>query len=145
AMNTTLWILIAVQVVMGGFDTVYHHEMTERLAWRASQRRELTLHGVRNLLYALMFAQFGWIEMRGLWASVVAALLLTEGTITLMDFVEEDRSRALPASERVVHTLLTLNYGAILALFVPVLTAWSRLPSAIVPADNGVWSWFATL
>ena len=38
-----------------------------------------------------------------------------------MDFVEEDVSRKLPASERVNHTLLAINYGAILALLVPVL------------------------
>jgi len=32
--------------------------------------------------------------------------------VTLMDFVEEDLSRKLPASERINHTLLALNYGA---------------------------------
>ena len=33
--------LIAIQIAMGGFDAVYHHELTERLAWRPSQRHEL--------------------------------------------------------------------------------------------------------
>jgi hypothetical protein len=28
------WALMFVQIVMGGFDTVYHHELTERLPWR---------------------------------------------------------------------------------------------------------------
>ena len=45
-----LWSLIAIQIAMGAFDTLYHHEMTERLAWRPSQRHELKLHGVRNML-----------------------------------------------------------------------------------------------
>jgi hypothetical protein len=49
-----LWIAVFVQVAMGGFDTFYHHEMMERLAWRPSQN-ELRLHGVRNLAYAVMF------------------------------------------------------------------------------------------
>ena len=40
----------------------------------------------------------------------------SRSSITLVDFVEEDVSRKLPASERVTHTLLALNYGAILAL-----------------------------
>src|SRR6185369_13815803 len=48
--STLLWTLIAVQIALGAFDTLYHHELTERLAWRGSQRRELKLHGVRNLL-----------------------------------------------------------------------------------------------
>ncbi len=47
-----LWILVAIQIAMGAFDTLYHHELTERLAWRPSQRRELQLHAVRNWLYA---------------------------------------------------------------------------------------------
>ena len=54
-MTPLLWSLISVQIVMGAFDTFYHHELTERLAWRPSQRYELKLHGVRNLLYALLF------------------------------------------------------------------------------------------
>lgn len=144
-MSTTLWTLIALQIAMGGFDTFYHHEMTERLAWRPSQRRELVLHGIRNLIYALLFAAFAWTEPRGLCAAAAMALLLVEAVITLMDFVEEDRSRTLPATERVTHTLLALNYGAILTLLLPVLAAWSRLPTAIAPAYYGLFSWIATL
>ncbi len=75
---------------MGAFDTFYHHELTERLAWRPSQRRELFLHGVRNLFYAVLFALFGFTEMHGMWAWLVIAVLFVEAVITLMDFVEED-------------------------------------------------------
>jgi hypothetical protein len=53
--SPVLWVLIAFQLAMGLFDIVYHHELTERLAWRPSQRHELKLHGARNLLYALLF------------------------------------------------------------------------------------------
>ena len=52
-MTPLLWTLIAIQIAMGVFDTFYHHEFTERLAWRPSQRYELKLHGLRNMLYAL--------------------------------------------------------------------------------------------
>ena len=48
-MTPLLWTLVAVQIAMGAFDMVYHHELTERLAWRPSQRHELQLHGIRNL------------------------------------------------------------------------------------------------
>ena len=47
--SPVLWSLIVVQIAIGLFDIVYHHELTERLAWRPSQRHELRLHGVRNL------------------------------------------------------------------------------------------------
>ena len=140
-MTTTLWMLIAAQVAMGGFDTLFHHEGTERLAWRPGQRRELALHGVRNLLYALLFAMLGFAEPGGALALAVLGLLVAELVITLWDFVEEDRSRLLPPSERVTHSLLALNYGAILALLAPVLLAWAGRPTALASAWHGPWSW----
>ena len=132
-----LWTLIAIQIVMGVFDTFYHHELTERLAWRPSQRYELKLHGVRNLLYALLFLVLGWLEVHGLLALLVIAVLVIEIVITLMDFVEEDMSRKLPASERINHTLLAINYGAILMLLVPVLIGWAMQPTGVKSAYTG--------
>ena len=69
--SSFLWTLIAIQIAMGAFDTLYHHELTERLAWRPSQRHELQLHSVRNTLYALLFLTLGWLEVRGFWAMIV--------------------------------------------------------------------------
>ncbi|CAL77052.1 conserved hypothetical protein; putative membrane protein [Bradyrhizobium sp. ORS 278] len=142
-MTPLLWSLIALQVAMGVFDTFYHHEFTERLAWRPSQRDELKLHGARNLLYAVLFAVLGWCEPNGLFAIAVLAVLIAEIAITLTDFVEEDLTRKLPPSERINHTLLAINYGAILMLLVPVLIAWAMRPSAIVLAYAGWLSWIA--
>ena len=107
--SLTLWILISIQIAMGAFDTMYHHEITERLAWRPSQRKELQLHAVRNFFYALIFLTLGWFEVHGALAVVIMVILLAEVLITLMDFVEEDMSRKLPASERINHTLLALS------------------------------------
>ena len=99
-MSSLLWSLIAIQIAMGAFDTFYHHELTERLAWRPSQRHELQLHSIRNVLYALLFLTLGWLEVHGVWAMIVIAVLVVEVFVTLLDFVEEDMSRKLPASER---------------------------------------------
>ena len=140
-MSPLLWIAILAQIAMGGFDTLFHHELTERLAWRPSQRTELGLHGVRNLAYAVMFMALGWTTPHGLWAAALIALMGGELLITLWDFVEEDLSRKLPASERVTHTLLTLNYGVVLAMLVPVLVAWAKLPTALPVMTYGLMSW----
>lgn len=140
-MTEALWMVIFLQVAMGGFDTVYHHELTQRLAWRPSQEGELRLHGVRNLAYAVMFTAFGWAEPHGAAAQALILLMVGEMIITLWDFVEEDRTRVLPSSERINHTLLTLNYGVVLAMLAPALLRWATLPTAIVPAYYGVWSW----
>ena len=144
-MTNTLWTLLILQIGMGLFDTVAHHEGTERLAWRPGSRRELQLHGVRNLLYAVLFMALGWYQPRGGLALGLAALLVTELAITLWDFVEEDRSRKLPASERITHTLLTLNYGVILALMVPLIAVWASEPSGLVRVDYGWLTWLCGL
>ncbi len=139
-----LWTHVVLQIAMGGFDTLYHHEMTERLAWRTSQRQELRLHAVRNWFYGAIFLLLAWSEPRGLLALALLAALIVEIGITLWDFVEEDQSRRLPASERITHTLLALNYGAILVLLVPLLWAWAQLPLELVPVSHSYGSWFLT-
>jgi hypothetical protein len=144
-MTDILWMFIFAQMMMGAFDTIHHHEGTERLAWRPSQQVELNLHGVRNLAYALMFTALGWFEPMGLWASALLALLAGELLITLWDFVEEDRTRHLPSSERVTHTLLTLNYGVILAMLVPWLIGLAQLPTALPTSYHGIMSWFCAI
>jgi len=143
-MTDLLWILLSLQIAMGAFDTLFHHELTERLAWRPSQRRELRLHGARNLIYAALFLLISWSEPRGLAAMALMAALGLELVITLVDFVEEDRTRRLPASERITHTLLALNYGAILVLLAPVLTRWAAGPTELVPVSHGLWSLMAS-
>jgi uncharacterized protein len=143
-MTPLLWTLIAIQIVMGMFDTFYHHEFTERLAWRPSQRNELRLHSVRNMFYALLFLVLGWCEVHGIFAMIVIVVLAAEIVITLMDFVEEDLSRKLPPSERINHTLLAINYGAILVLLLPVLIDWAMLPTGIAPAYARWLSFVAT-
>jgi uncharacterized protein (TIGR01777 family) len=139
-MTTLLWTLIAIQIAMAAFDTIYHHELTERLAWRPSQRYELALHSARSFVYAVLFLILGFLEVHGIVAMLVTAALAVEVFITLADFIEEDMSRKLPASERVNHTLLAINYGAILVLAVPVLIAWAGLPTAVKLAPHGAWS-----
>ena len=144
-MTPILWIALLAQIAMGGFDTLFHHELTERLAWRPSQHNELGLHGVRNLVYGVMFVALGWFTPHGLWAMGLIALMTGELGLTLWDFVEEDLTRKLPPSERVTHTLLTLNYGIILAMLVPVLGSWARLPSALPVVTYGIMSWLCAL
>ncbi len=134
------FILISVQIAMGAFDMLFHHELTERLAWRDSQRKELFLHGLRNGFYAILFIAFGTLQLQGFFAWLALAVLAAELVITLIDFVEEDQTRKLPWSERILHTLLALNYGALLVFLVPVLWEFTALPTALVPVHYGWWT-----
>ncbi len=135
-----LW-LLAVQGIMGVFDLVYHHEMTEKLTWKPAAAREMYLHGLRNGLYAVIFASLGWLHWHGWLMWVFAGILLAEITITLTDFVVEDMTRRLPATERVTHTVLAINYGATIGLLLPQLGDWARQPAGFAPVYYGFLSW----
>lgn len=141
-MTLTLWIFIALQMAMGALDTLYHHELTERLAWRSRQAKELKLHAVRNIAYAVAFLLLALFQPQGWIAFGLITLLIAEVGVTLRDFVEEDLTRKLPVTERLLHTLMTANYGVVLALLIPVLMAWSKGPTALTPIWYGYWSLF---
>jgi hypothetical protein len=47
--------LMAAQGLLGAFDTIYHHELTEALPQRRSARLELSIHSVRALIYSVLF------------------------------------------------------------------------------------------
>jgi len=136
--------LLVLQGVFGGWDTVWYHEWKQRLASRPSAFRELRLHSVRDFIYAVLFASLAWVEWNGTWTLLLGALLLAEVVITLLDFLEEDTTRTLPAGERVMHALMGIVYGAFLAFFIPEMCVWFVRPSRFTPTSFGMWSWLMT-
>lgn len=144
-MTDTLWLLFAVQAALGFADIVLHHELTQRLAWRPTAATELKLHGLRNLLYVVIYLFLGWTIPGGWWVAIIGAVFLAEVVITFWDWVEEDANRALPASERTIHGILTINFGVILALLAPTLWDWWTAPTSLHGTSYGLWSWAASL
>jgi hypothetical protein len=142
---TAVLILILVQAVLRATDNLVHHELQAALPSRPGARPELALHAAREAIYAVLFAGLAWLEWRGLWAFALAALLLAEIAITLKDFLVEDVTRRLPPFERVLHAVLAIGYGAVLALLAPTLIGWAALPSALVATSHGAISWILTL
>jgi hypothetical protein len=137
--------ILGVQGVLGAWDNVRNHEFREALPHRMSQGAELALHAAREGFYLVLFPTMAWLEWRGWLAWVLIAIIAAEVVVTCWDFVEEDRTRRLTAEERVLHTVLTLNYGAFLGLFIPVAVSWSTMPAGIGLVDRGAWSWLMTV
>jgi uncharacterized protein (TIGR01777 family) len=136
--------LITVQAVVGGLDNLWHHEITERLPARRAAADELALHAARELIYSFVFIALAWFRWQGYWVMLIALAVALEVVITLADFVVEDRTRRLPAFERVLHTLLAVNFGAAAAVLMPVLADWWGLQSGIVAVSHGMFSWLFT-
>lgn len=136
-MIVALWILVA-QGALGAFDTLYYHEWRARLPGRVpGTRPELVLHGVRDLIYALLFGTLALVRWRGLCAYLLAALIVAEIVITLRDFVVEDTVRrplgGVYPGERVTHAVMGIMYGAALGYLAPEIIADSALPTGFVP------------
>jgi uncharacterized protein len=137
--------LLVLQGVMGALDTLVNHEFLEGLPHRPAARREVGLHAVREAVYGALFLGFAWFAWLGAFAVVIGALLIAEVAVTVSDELAENRIRVLPQDERALHVFLTLNFGAIIALFVPALLDWWANPTELAPAHHGWMSWALSL
>ena len=151
-MTVALW-LLAMQGVIGAFDTVYYHEWRARLPARGAQAAaELKLHAARDAFYAVLFATLPWIAWHGAWVLALAAVFVAEIVLTLTDFVVEIAVRKqlgdVYAGERITHAVMGILYGAMIANLIPALWRWWTFPTALVVERAAVpglltWSLFA--
>src|SRR5207302_4231411 len=128
AMITALNVLVLLGL-LGAFDTLYYHEWRLQLPETATARRELRLHAARDFAYAIVYGSLAWITWNGALVWPLACILGFEIIVTLTDFIEEDRTRKLPAGERVMHALMGIAYGVFLSLLYPHAAQWQRLAS----------------
>ncbi|MEP6942179.1 MAG: hypothetical protein ABI981_04550 [Betaproteobacteria bacterium] len=135
------WMLVA-QGAVGGWDTLFNHELVERLPQRPSARAEIGVHSLRELNYALLFAGLAWFEWHGGTAWIVLALLVVEIVVTCWDEFIENATRILPPNERILHVLLTINLGVIATLVVFLAADWMAQPAALAAsAQAPAWRW----
>jgi len=129
---TVVLILLLINGALGAFDTLWYHEYIGRLTWHPQRhRRELLLHASRDAVYVVLYGSLGWIGWLGAWAWVLSVLLAAEIVITLADFVVEDRTRSLRPGERVLHSMMAIIYGIVLANLVPLIIEWARMETRL--------------
>lgn len=143
-MREAIWLLAALGT-LGAFDTIWFHELRGKLVARPEMRPELRLHVIRDALYVIVFAALPFVQWHGGWAIALAAVLLAEFVVTMLDFVTEDRVRAsiggVMPGERVTHAVMGIVYGAMLAFLTPVLWAWFQLPTQLLHSPAPVPGW----
>jgi len=143
-MTAALCVLF-VLALMGAFDTIVYHELVARLPSTPSASGELRLHAWRDFVYCVLFASLAWLEPHGWLVVPLALLLATEITITLSDFIVEDRTRKLPSGERSMHAIMGITYGIFVALLFPQALGWVQQPTGFAGASYGWLSWLLTL
>jgi hypothetical protein len=143
-MTSALWVLVVLGL-MGASDTLYYHEWRLRLPYTPSAASELRLHASRDFSYTVVFGSLAWVTWNGLCVLVLGMILLFEIWVTLTDFLEEDRTRRLPAGERVMHAVMGIVYGAFLVLLYPNAASWWRAESGFQTVNYGSLSWVLTV
>lgn len=104
--------LLVMQGIGGGTDTLFNHELLERLPARVEARSEIGLHALREAVYAVLFAAVAWHAWHGAWGYAIAALLAVEILIDAIDEWVENQVRVLPQNERMLHFLMDYQSGA---------------------------------
>lgn len=135
-MSTVLW-LMALQAVIGAFDTLYYHEWRARLPARGKMAApELRLHAARDFLYAVLFASLPYLAWQGRWVLLLAAVIVAEIIFTLWDFVVEIVVRRdlgdVYAGERITHAAMGIIYGAMVGYLMPVMLQWFAAPTGLM-------------
>lgn len=143
---TAVLALLLVNVVLGAWDTLWYHEYRARLTGRLdTTRRELQLHAARDAVYVVLYGFLAFFEPAGILVGVVIAALVVEIVITLTDFVVEDRDRpaigGMAAGERVLHSLMAIVYGAMLAELLPLLLSAAAEPTGV--GRHGAPAWMS--
>lgn len=133
-MTVALW-LLALQGVIGAFDTIYYHEWKARLPGLGLQAAsELKLHAARDAFYAVIFGTLPWFIWQGRWMIAFVAVLVAEIVLTMADFIVEIAVRKplgdVYGGERLTHAAMGIVYGAMLATLYPTLRTWAIGPTA---------------
>jgi phosphatidylglycerophosphate synthase len=124
--------------VLGGLDVILNHEIVERLPQQPSARTEEALHGVRELLFGLLFLSLAWGEWHGLFSWAIVLIIFFEVTVSTYDSLVEDWTRHLPSAERVMHIILFMNVGFYTALLLPIWIKWHGMPTQLQFVNHGM-------
>lgn len=131
--------------ILAGLDVVINHELVARLPKHPELWQEVRLHSLRELIFAAIFGGLAWFEWHGVWAFVLIGLFLGEVLISTVDTVLELDVRRLPVFERVLHVLLFVNLGLIMALLSGDVAGWIDQPTGFARTDHGILSWILSL
>lgn len=142
--------LLALQGLIGGFDTLFYHEWKARLPARGRRAApELALHAARDFFYGVLFCTLPWIVWKGSWTLVLLGVITAEIILTLWDFVVEIAVRKdlgdVYAGERVTHAVMGIVYGAMIASLVPTLYFWWKGPTVLLFEPAAISQWIRIL
>jgi hypothetical protein len=126
---------------LGATDIALYHSFAHGIRSHPDSRAELVTHSLRGPTYAALFLLVPNFALHGVYFWCLVALFAFDVAISLVDFALERRSRqflgGLPSGEYVLHTIIAMFFGALVAAVGFGAGEWAKLPSEIsyAPAD----------
>ena len=109
--------------------------MSHGIRSHPDSRHELIIHSLRGPTYAILFLAVPNLQMQGVFFWALIALYVLDVAISIADFAIERKSReqlgGLPSGEYILHVLIAMLFGALVASSFFEGHAWSQLPTAI--------------
>jgi uncharacterized protein (TIGR01777 family) len=137
--------LLTIQGALTAADQLWHHGINQSLSHAARMRRRPALRGIRSALDATLFVVFAWLTLHGWVAYLLVALLGVKFVLALHESVEENRTRALQASEHILHTVVALIFGWLIVALAPMLVEWAAQPASVAVSAQSWHAWLFTL
>ena len=133
-MIAATYILFALGI-LGALDIALYHSVSHGIRSHPDSRHELIIHSLRGPTYAILFLAVPNLQLQGAFFWALVALYVIDVAISIADFAIERKSReqlgGLPSGEYVLHSLIAMLFGALVAATFFEACAWSHEPTAI--------------
>ena len=127
---------------LGAADIALFHSLAHGIRSHPDSAAELVTHSLRGPTYAALFLFIPNFEMHGLFAWGLLALFVFDVGISIWDFSLEQASRrflgGLPSGEYVLHMLMAMAFGALVATFLGGASLWFEAPTRLIYAPPAV-------
>lgn len=139
-MTVATWLLFGLGI-LGAVDILLYHSISHGIRENPDSRAELLVHALRGPTYATLFLVVPNLELHGAWFYGLLFLLAFDFLVSVWDFALEGESRrflgGLPSGEYVLHMIIAMVFGAMVAAVAFEAGHWAELPTAWFyrPAD----------
>ncbi len=127
---------------LGAMDIALFHSLAHGIRSHPDSVTELAAHSLRGPVYATLFVLIPNFILHGVFIWGVLALFLIDVAISIWDFALEQHSRrflgGLPSGEYVLHMLMAIVFGALMASFLHGAKGWLSAPARLLYAPAAV-------
>ena len=120
---------------LGATDILLYHSIAHGIRSHQDSRIELWIHSLRGPIYAALFLLIPNFALHGGFFWLLIAIFAVDVCVSLGDFIIERGSReffgGLPTGEYVLHIILAMLFGALVASVFFSVGYWAAMPTRL--------------